>query len=152
MKDVLEKFWGNVDQSGECFIWIGTRSTNRYGSFWYNGKAYKAHRFIYEHTYGVFDYSLYVYHKCDNGLCVKPDHLFLGDQLANMTDMKLKGRADRDKKKGALNGRAKLTSDQVAFIRLNYIYGSKEFGTYGLGRKFGVSATCILDIVKGQAW
>lgn len=37
--------------------------------------------------------GLYVLHKCDNRLCVRVDHLFLGTQKENLADMRSKGRS-----------------------------------------------------------
>jgi hypothetical protein len=54
-----------------------------------------------------------VLHKCDNRLCVNPEHLFLGTNAVNMADKCAKGRQT----KGEQHGPAKLTEAAVLAIR-----------------------------------
>lgn len=42
---------------------------------------------------GEIPRGLWVLHRCDNGFCVRPDHLFLGTCADNVHDMMAKGRA-----------------------------------------------------------
>jgi hypothetical protein len=42
--------------------------------------------------YGVIPPGQHVLHRCDNPPCVRPDHLFLGNQGVNNRDMVAKGR------------------------------------------------------------
>jgi hypothetical protein len=85
-----------------------------------------------------------VLHKCDNPSCVNPDHLWLGDQCDNLTDMTKKGR--RSCQAGPLNNSSKLTWKQVAEIRM-----SSETQV-SLGRRFGVHQTTISDIKRHKTY
>ena len=44
-------------------------------------------------AHGPIPPGMNVLHRCDTRLCVRADHLFLGTQAENMTDMARKGRA-----------------------------------------------------------
>ena len=46
----------------------------------------------------------------------------------------------------------KLTDEQVQYIRESYIPYDRDFGTRGLGRKFGVDRSVIDYIVKGRTY
>ena len=80
----------------------------------------------------------FVLHKCDNGLCVNPEHLFLGDQFDNMRDM-------RDKCRGS---NQKLSLMDVFMIREM----SKDLNQYQLASIFGVGQGHISNILSGKKY
>lgn len=87
----IARFWKYVERSDGCWLWIGAR-TERYGMFW-NGTKYEgAHRSSFRIHKGDPG-GAFVCHTCDNGFCVRPDHLWLGDVRANTRDMVAKDRA-----------------------------------------------------------
>ena len=54
--------------------------------------------------------------------------------------------------KGESNGRAKLTFEDVQFIRASYKKGDKEYGATALAKKFNVARQTIGAVVSGQNW
>ena len=54
--------------------------------------------------------------------------------------------------KGSKNSQAKLTDNDVRYIRSHYKRGSQEFGTVALGKKFGVSHRVIGLIARGLSY
>lgn len=53
---------------------------------------------------------------------------------------------------GELNGRAKLSAENVRFIKDHYKKGDEEFGAKALSKKFGVARQTICAVVSGQNW
>jgi hypothetical protein len=94
----VARFWSKVDKSGECWIWKGPIDKDGCGKFntQHNNdhKTLKAHRFIYELTYGKLDPNMVIMHTCDTNLCVKPTHLFKGtvQEMCARRDQKLKSK------------------------------------------------------------
>jgi hypothetical protein len=93
-----DRFWKNVDRSGECWEWTGPVRGKGYGYLhvgnWYSRSGQMdAHR--YSASIHLPDYSpdLMVCHTCDNKRCVNPAHLFMGTATDNVRDMVAKGRA-----------------------------------------------------------
>jgi hypothetical protein len=100
-----------------------------------------AHRAMYEFFVGPVVARLQVCHRCDNPLCVNPDHLFIGTASDNMLDMVRKGRHPH-----VTNYRRKLSIEQVVAIR-----ASNETAV-SLSLQYGVDTASIQGIRKGRSW
>lgn len=105
-----------VTESG-CMEW--TRSTNNkgYGYLRICNKAKLAHRISYERSVGPIPDDTCVLHRCDNPICINPNHLFLGTRKDNWDDCVRKGRNRSRDSHGENNTRCKLTEAQVLMIR-----------------------------------
>ena len=102
-----------------------------------------AHRVAWELAYGPIPSGLFVCHHCDHGLCVRPDHLFLGTSRQNVRDMMAKG---RDQFTGERQHQAKLTEELVREIRQ-----SPETGR-ALAKRFGVTFQTVSDVRRWKHW
>ena len=142
------RFWSKVDDSGDCWEWTGDEKVHGYGRISANGREkVLAHRLSFFLETGVNPGELCVCHHCDNPGCVNPSHLFLGTKKDNHDDMKGKGRGpDQD---GPKNGNAKLTADQVRYIRAAHTKGIKGVD---LAAAFGVGKNQISRIRKRKAF
>lgn len=93
-------FWSHVEKTDGCWLWTGSTIQTGYGQLFHHGKHYPAHRLSYElhigkiegHVPGHPEREICVLHRCDEPRCVKPEHLFLGNDADNMADMHAKGR------------------------------------------------------------
>lgn len=54
--------------------------------------------------------------------------------------------------RGANHHNAKLTTDDVRYIRSHYLKGDNEFGAEALARKFAVSSSSIRDVVRYETY
>ena len=68
------QFWSKVDKSGDCWLWTGAKTKQRYGVLRVGGKLVLAHRFSYELVKPIPD-GMILDHTCFNPSCVNPDHL-----------------------------------------------------------------------------
>ena len=92
MNEVIrQRFWSRmaIDPQTNCWNWT-SGLWGGYGSFYFQNKRYKASRFAFMLTYGYF--PTVCRHKCDNSLCVNPDHLEDGSYKDNTQDMMKRGR------------------------------------------------------------
>lgn len=71
----LKRFWNKVKKLNNCWEWTASLNKYGYGTFYYNKKIIKAHRFSYEISKGLIPKRLELDHLCRNPKCVNPDHL-----------------------------------------------------------------------------
>lgn len=105
-------------------------------------KLIRLHRYIYEMKYGKIPKGLFACHKCDNRVCLNPEHIFLGDNKDNMNDMMNKNRQARGEK----SGMSKLTEKQV----YNILISNKPFSF--LSKKYNITVNIISKIKNRQIW
>ncbi len=141
--DILERFLNKVmpEPNTGCWLWIGAKFNDGYGSFYLNGENVRAHRFSYLYHIGAAD-NLNVCHTCDTPSCVNPQHLFLGTHKQNVEDKVRKGRQAI----GMNHGRSKLNWDIVKEIR------ASEESQIGMSRRYNVSPKAIRNVLNNKNW
>lgn len=149
-KSIVERFWPKVNKSDGCWNWLGAKKSNGYGQINAIQKYMMAHRVSWILNNGPIPAGSNVLHKCDNRLCVNPDHLFLGTQRDNLLDALKKGRVTRyHPRYGEDNGISKLTVKKVHEMRrLN----SLGMPFRELAKMFFVSKTAATNACKGVTW
>lgn len=127
-----------VTSEAGCHVWQSTVKRDGYGQFWLHGKPRKAHQVAYELFVGPVPEGMHVLHKCDNRVCVNPEHLYAGTPKQNMQDRTARLRyACR-----------KLSGDAVRMIR--ELYSSGDFTQTALAARFGCGQTHISKVVRRQ--
>lgn len=133
-------------ETDECVIWPYGRDGNGYGRLTLrDGLSQFVHRRICELKYGPPPTAQHqAAHNCGKGHegCVNWRHLRWATRKENEADKELHG----TRRYGELHQAAKLTSADVAFIRM-----SSE-SQAALSRKLGVSHSTISLIKSGKRW
>ena len=162
-KDVYDRIMSKIDKSGDCWVWTGGTGNSGYGRMRINKKLYSPHRLMWEiYNKKLILNNMEICHKCDNRLCINPEHLFMGTHRDNMKDCSKKRRVHgildefgksidngyRFKIGNIPIGR-KLAKEDIINI-LNYLkngYTQRE-----IGEMYNVSHTTILDIKRGKCY
>lgn len=135
--DPEDRFWLFVDKGDYCWNWNGSLYHKGAGDFYWNSVRLTSYRASWLIHYGWLPTNRFICHTCDNRRCVNPDHLFVGDAMANNRDMHQKGR-------GVI--RSKLNYSQVCEIRK-----SKEPPEV-IAQRYGVCRRTIRFILSGVSW
>ena len=158
---VLERFWSKVTKApGDgCWDWTATHDRKGYGLF-HAGRNGRAHRVSWEMTHGPIPEGLFVCHRCDRPMCVRPDHLFLGTHADNTADMVAKGRTAKgdangsrkhpeSRPRGETVRSARLTEDGVRRVHDLHAAG---MSTRKIAACVGVTDATVWKIVIGRNW
>jgi hypothetical protein len=149
----VEKFWSKVNKTDSCWLWTGNITSQGYAQVnigYPKQYHYIASRVSYYLAYGLDPYPLDILHKCDNLICIRPDHLFTGTQADNNRDMvnkhRNKGPANAS---GSNNGCAILDETLVAHIRW---YLANGYTNDCLAKAFYVHPSTISAIKLRRSW
>lgn len=140
MSDLNSSYFGArsiPEPNSGCWIWEGCINTSGYGWMSHRKRSMAAHRYSYAVHCGPIPNGMMVCHRCDNRLCVNPDHLFLGTNADNMADMATKCR-----------GTAKLSISDVIEVRRQRETGAT---IYAIADRFNVSPSNISYIVRHKS-
>lgn len=129
--DCTKRFWDHVDVRGEdeCWLWTGAVNYKGYGRISFGGRGngeVSAHRTSLEIKLGrPIQDGMLACHKCNNPLCVNPNHLYEGTYSDNFNDAVLAG-AIHPIKKGTRPKNTRLTEEDVIEIRMRLENGEKS--------------------------
>jgi hypothetical protein len=149
-KEIEAKFWRNINRTepNECWEWQKGLNNYGYGLIYIKGITTLAHRFAWELINGTIPENKKEYHgniimhTCDNRKCCNPNHLKLGVQADNVTDMDGKKRRVSGGVSGIDHGNSIFTEEQVIYIKTS----PKSYNE--LGKEFQVSRETIAYVCK----
>lgn len=133
---------------GDCWIWTGSKNKKGYGTV--NLSSHKTNlvtRVIWEIFRGAIPDGMLVCHICDNPICFKIEHLFLGTHADNSADMVRKGRSGNTR--GEKSGKAKITEAQVAEMRTRRAAGELN---KTIAASFGLHPAHVSRLTRGKRW
>jgi len=134
--DVYVRFQKKVEiMPSGCHEWRSQIKRDGYGRFHHEGRSQSAHRVAYQLYLGEIPDGKVVMHKCDNRICVNPDHLSVGSLQDNIKDMDIKQRRGT---------KSKLTYAQVEEIKE---MAKDRFSQFVIAEAYGVHQTTISRIV-----
>lgn len=133
-----------------CTEFTGHRNRQGYGVETHEGKQHLAHRVAYVKDRGlsISDIAgLCVCHTCDNPPCVNPEHLWLGTSAENTADKVTKGRCRNGVSKGATNGNAKFSDEEIQQV---FILREQGLTHRQIARALGMSRGYVSKIINHQ--
>lgn len=127
-----------------CWLWLESTNAKGYAHLRYGKVMHRGNRFSWMAYNGKIPSGKLVLHRCDNPICVNPDHLFLGTPRENNDDRDRKGR--QRSPRGSRNANSRLTMENVLEIR------NSTMSAYQLAKKFNVTPRSIYLVMKRQSW
>lgn len=154
-RSIADRFWPKVRKTDSCWIWTASTRNNGYGALGnvFGRRGEYAHRLAWMLANGPILPGLLVCHTCDNKLCVRPSHLFLGTYGDNMRDCVAKGRHVSNlppQPRGEKAYMAKLTQaevDEIKRMRASGMSGMKIATIFSKVRYQQIYRIC-----SGERW
>ncbi len=149
-KPTASTFWARVCKGPGCWYWQGPLHETGYGNAAVDGVR-GSHRIAWTLTNGDIPKNLCVLHRCDNRVCVNPEHLFLGTKKDNFQDMVSKGRAPLQKRpeQGALHRQAKMSEETARSI---FVLRAQGLLQREIADVVGMSRGLVSGVLNGHFW
>ena len=131
-------FWSRIKigEPDQCWPWTGAKRRG-YGVY----EGISTHRIAYTLAKGPIPPGLMIRHTCDNRPCCNPAHLLTGTNADNHRDA-----CERQRwRMGISNGNAKLTDEQISFIRNNLTRRGVD-----LASELGVAQSTVSMVRTGK--
>ena len=139
-----------------CWDWIGAVQHTAHGDYGYYRAGKGGPRYNATHLSLLFLADTVVppgkqaNHHCDRPICVRPDHLYVGDHRENMADAVARRRMlGNGGLRGETIGTSRLTDAQVIEMRARYQAGERQVA---LAAAYGLTQANVSLIVRGETW
>lgn len=123
----------------ECWEWNYHKLPFGYGQTRIGAVAYYSHQIQYFLTYGAYDRSLLIRHKCDNPSCCNPSHLSLGTHIDNAQDKVDRNRQSRES--------FTLTDEEILEIHNLYLKGLTQSS---IAMKYSLTQSFVSRVISGK--
>lgn len=80
----IDRILSKTKKHGSCLLYTGSLDHKGYGRISINYRAWKVHRWMYEHFKGTVPFHLVVDHLCNNRSCINLKHLEVKTQRENI--------------------------------------------------------------------
>lgn len=160
--NTIQRFWSKISvKSNGCWEYDGGYVwESGYPCFWFEGKSWRANRFILSVFLGKpSGLKNKACHHCDNKACVNPAHLYWGSDRDNRKDYIERNpsgagvRSQFSKGHAPFYGASKLSEVEVAYIKMFLSIEDKPGVTRRhLAECYGVKICTIKSIAGGRSW
>lgn len=116
----------------------------RYYDIKRDGKNMLLHRYIFETYHGPILEGMIIRHKCDNVLCINPDHLELGTLSDNVQDA-----LERERFSTADKHYLSITGEQIT--KVNSML-AKGYTQMAIAKELGIAQGTVSHIKSGKHW
>lgn len=141
---------------GPCWEWTRARNIYGYGFFQVVRQTdnvsrieetWMAHRYSWFLHFGEIPEGLWALHKCDHPPCIRPTHLFLGNNQENQRDSHNKDRGYY--KAGERHPRATISNDTARRVKEMLRAG---LGSTAISRELNLPVYTVDNIKYGQSF
>lgn len=129
----------------ECIVWPYSMESSGYGVLQIDGVVRRAHVLSLESVAGPRPAGMEAAHSCGVRACINPKHLRWDTPSGNQADRVAHGTSNRG---SGMTG-SKLVESQIPVIRLRRSRGEQ---IKDIAAGYGVSATCISNVLSGKTW